>query len=1266
MRESAATRVPPRLALRVLVVAAVLQALLVIALVLLFPAAARAAPLIKGDVSVTTNGGYARLVFSFSDDNDAEARLANGILIIRFKKPAEVATDRIVAAAPGYVGVARRDPDGTAVRLALLRKVTVNTMAAGEKLFVDLLPDDWVGLPPGLPQEVVNELTRRAREAETRARQSLLLARQRQLPAIKVRVGTHPTFTRYVFELPEPIQVAVERNKEKLSLIFDAPLRFDLIDAKGAMPPMVERIDAESGTDTVEVRFSFKDKVDVRSFREDNNFVLDVGASGGATTPVPTISVRPGELPGLSLTPPDDKGAPPAAPPPPRSQAPAAPPPAPLAQTAPAPAARPAPAVAPAPVPQPAPPVAVAEARPPPPAARPPAIATPAAAPAKPEPVASPPAPKPAAPAAGAVAANGEPSRDFPPVQDLDVPPPKADVGAVASGPAEKSERPVVAALKRDGDTVRLAFPFAKPTAAAAFRRYDMLWLVFDSTAPIDVASLTADPGRLVRSAEVSPSKNGQVVRLRLDRPRLASASTQGPAWTIALGDLVLDRTQQVSISRATVGPNRAAGVVAFEKPHEVHRISDPEVGDTLLVVTGLAPARGILRAQEFVEFRALASTHGVVIQPLADDVGVELVPDKIIIARPAGLTLSAVGGALAEGAASLNHNGALFDPQQWGADRRAPFNERRTELLQAAAGVPEGQRKPARLELARFYLGRELFPEAKAVLDVAVAEDRASTEDPSGLMLRAVAKLMMDRNAEALADLSSPAIGNQKDAVLWRALALARQGRWVEAREGFKSAEASIPMLPIELQRIILIEQLRAAVEVRDYADAVQAINELDTIGVPRELTPTVAVLAGRLAEATGRISDALKAYGTAATSADGPAAAQGRMRDVALRYSLKRLERAQAIAELETLTTVWRGDETEIEALSVLERLYLEEKRYRDAFYVMRTATKVFPASPFTRLIQDEASASFESLFLGNGGEDMSPIEALALFYDFRELTPPGRRGDEIIRRLADRLVAIDLLTQAGELLQHQVDNRLQGAARSQVAARLAVIYLMNHKPDRALSVLRTTRAADQSTELRNQRLLLEARAVSDTGRHDLALEVVANLAGREVERLRADILWAAKRWRDAGEQIEKLYGERWRELTPLSEVERPDILRAGIAFAMAEDQLGIDRLREKYGAKMAEGPLRRAFEIVTTPFAVNGAEFRDIAKQAAAGDTLEQFLRDVRARYPEPPSPDALAPAGRPSDSQSRTPVGSPRTTSGAATAASAARTALRNAP
>ena len=135
------------------------------------------------------------------------------------------------------------------------------------------------------------------------------------------------------------------------------------------------------------------------------------------------------------------------------------------------------------------------------------------------------------------------------------------------------------------------------------------------------------------------------------------------------------------------------------------------------------------------------------------------------------------------------------------------------------------------------------------------------------------------------------------------------------------------------------------------------------------------------------------------------------------------------------------------------MLAHLYTEDGRYRDAFYVMRSAMAAHPDSALTRQIQDEAAATFDALFLTNKGDAMPAIDALALFYDFRELTPIGARGDEMIRRLADRLVSVDLLDQAAELLQYQVDHRLQGAARAQVATRLAVIYLMDRKPDRAL---------------------------------------------------------------------------------------------------------------------------------------------------------------------------------------------------------------------
>jgi hypothetical protein len=388
----------------------------------------------------------------------------------------------------------------------------------------------------------------------------------------------------------------------------------------------------------------------------------------------------------------------------------------------------------------------------------------------------------------------------------------------------------------------------------------------------------------------------------------------------------------------------------------------------------------------------------------------------------------------------------------------------------------------------------------------------------------------------------------------------------------------------------------------------------------VPPELEPAAAVLTGRLAERMGRSEDALASYRFAAESWNRPMAAQGRLRELVLRYGLGETKKTEVINDLEVLTTAWRGDETELEALQLLARLYTEEGRYRDAFHVMRIALTAHPHAELTRRIQDEASQTFDTLFLAGKGDALPAIEALSLFYDFRDLAPIGRRGDEMIRRLADRLVSVDLLDQAAELLQHQVDNRLQGAARAQVATRLAVIYLINHKPDRAQATLRATRTADLSNEIRNQRLLIEARAISDIGRHDLALEIVANVASREATRLRSDVHWAARRWQQAAEQIELLHSDRAKSFEPLTDLERSDILRAGIGYALAEDRIGLTRLREKFAAKMADGADRRAFEVATGGLGPNSAEFRDVARIIASVDTLEGFLRDMRVRYPD----------------------------------------------
>lgn len=1141
------------------------------------PAAAREQA-VAGDVHVEMSQGFARILVQLSEEVESQVNVAGGIVVVHFKRAVDIAIDKLSHAAPNYVGAARRDPDGKGFRIALNRRVTVNAMAAGERLYIDLLPDTWKGLAPGLPTQVIEELSRRAREAERAVRAHRQLAERDERPA-RVRVATQPTFTRYVFELPDIVPVTTDRGTDDVTLTFGARLKFDFGDVKGALPKAVKAVESFERADAIAVRFALNGKADIRTFREDKNYVLDVGSADAKEAVAP---VRP-----------DDAS---------RLMQDVAPKPGPLAGTEP---------------PQTIPAAAAATGKKTAQSSGPPPSAAPATSPG--------PAPPPVAAAAGAAAA-AQAAAETPERAEVRRPAPaplapdKKQMTKVAPalGVARRDGGSVVTAdMRRQADTVRLTFPFPSPTPAAIFRRAGTLWMVFDTRGTIALPELDAGSGGMIRHALGTALPDGYVVRLMLDRPRLVGANAEGGSWTVTIGDKIADPSAPLSIDRSMANAARPSIAIPLEKARELHRIADPDMGDSLLVVTAPGPARGFIKPQEFVEFRALASTHGVAVQPLADDVQVELAPDNVVVARPGGLTLSGPGAAARSASA---HRSTIFDPQLWGFDQQANITERQYKLIAAAADVSETQRSAPRLELARFYLSREMYPEAKGVLDVALSEDRPSTDDPSGLVLRAITLLMLNRPEEALKELKHPMLGDQLDAPLWRAFAHARLGKWDEARRGFKNAEAAIANLPMELQRIAMKEAVRAAIEVRDYETAQNLFSEFQTIGMAPGMQPSLAVLQGRLAQGLGKTSEALRNFRRAAESDDRPSAAQGQLRNLSLRYDMGELKRADLIAELETLTAVWRGDETEIEALHKLARLYTEEQRYRDAFYVMRSALKAHPDAQISRRIYDEAAATFDSLFLAGKGDALPAIEALSLFYDFRELTPIGRRGDEMIRRLADRLVSVDLLPQAAELLQHQVDNRLQGAARAHVATRLAVVYLMDHKPDRAQAVLRATRAAELNTDLRNLRLLLEARALSDIGRHDVALEVVEGIDNREALRLRADILWAAKRFNESAEQIERMHGERWRDFAPLSDIERADILRAAIGYSLGEDSLGIGRLKERYGAKMNEGPDKRAFEIATAPDATKAEEFRDLARTVTAFSSLEAFLRDMRGRYPE----------------------------------------------
>ncbi len=219
---------------------------------------------------------------------------------------------------------------------------------------------------------------------------------------------------------------------------------------------------------------------------------------------------------------------------------------------------------------------------------------------------------------------------------------------------------------------------------------------------------------------------------------------------------------------------------------------------------------------------------------------------------------------------------------------------------------------------------------------------------------------------------------------------------------------------------------------------------------------------------------------------------------------------------------------------------------------------------------------------------------------------------------------------------MLQHQVDNRLTGLQRARVAARLAVIHLMNRKPAEAVQTLKNSRANDLPEDIRRGRLILEARALSELSRTDLAMEMLSSQSGSDIDRLRADILWHGKRWREAGEALETVLGDRWQGPDELTDAERMDVMRAGVSYVLADDRLALDRCARSSRPRWRTASTRDPS--LWSPAKAGRAprEFRDIARTVVSEDTLSEFLNVYRKRYPEaagaPRNPRAIEDAVR----------------------------------
>ena len=795
---------------------------------------------------------------------------------------------------------------------------------------------------------------------------------------------------------------------------------------------------------------------------------------------------------------------------------------------------------------------------------------------------------------------------------------PQAAQSVPVAEAAAPSDSIPVADGKRTHDGAVITFKGAGGRASAVFVRGLTAWVVLENAPNFDARNLKTSLGDFAAGLEAISSNGLGILRITLKAPAEIGARGMGPDLQVEIAPKVAPAPVVIGFARNQLDPKRASFSTLLPAADHAFQLMDPAGGDLLTIIPA-QPGRGVPSQRSFADFAALPSASGLVITAYADDLQVTVSDARVSISRPAGLSLTPPQMPVAQAPSALARSGngpSYMDFEQWGQASAGSFLATARKLSQAVAQANTQRMGAAQLALARFYLANGFAAETLGQLKLLQIHDPGLAGDAQLVTMRAVAEYMMGRYRDAHNDLSGPGFDSDRHAAFWRGLIEARMENWKDAHAHLEQAGPVMPRYSTRWQAAAVLADADAALGLGrlDLADA--ALHRM-----PKELDQKQA-LAAELAQA--RVLAGENRYGAAAThfvsvekGGDEPLAVQAIFYHTTAALNAGAITAPQAIEQMERLRFRWRGDALELKTLRKLASLYFGNGKWREGLKTLRVATQNFQGQDPARVAQDDMRGAFVNLFLKNGADKMKPVDALALFYDNLDLTPIGPDGDEMIRRMADRLVAVDLLGPAANLLAYQVDKRLDGIAKAQVATRLAAVYLMDHKPDKAVATIRDSQISGLPDQETHQRMLLEARAFAALKQWDNALDLVAVDQAEDTKRLRADIYWESGNWPLAGQKTEELLEARWSDPAPLNEAERGEILRTAVAYSLANDEASLARVREHFAAKMRATPDGNLFAVLSADIDQHGLAFRDAAARIAAVDTLEAFMKDFSKR-------------------------------------------------
>ncbi len=720
--------------------------------------------------------------------------------------------------------------------------------------------------------------------------------------------------------------------------------------------------------------------------------------------------------------------------------------------------------------------------------------------------------------------------------------------------------------------------------------------------------------------AKIKSFRSGKLFVIRFDddrqrSPAMETRSDNRIALSFSTTEVRPKSNIEILPQRDDKGHSQLLGLMA--EASTAHVIDDPDFGDRIIVVLTTSLGHGSSQVRHFPEVTILKSTQGLALVPLADDLDVTIDNGLISIKRPMGLALSGLSEVDAE--ANGRNSLSVISRARWERDETADFVARRNHLTSIIADAPEVDRFQHRLTLARFLAAHSLFPEAAAAYSLALELNGIEQPSPRDRLELAIYQALSGTISVARATLSDPMLAKQDEANLWRSYLDSIEGHDIDAVATYRRSAVILGLYPETLRRIFRMQLLQSALETESTGIATQLLNALIE-GYPESIPDRLSLYHARLDDITGNSVDARPVYDHLSSSKDVSTEVKARFYKTSVDLKEGRLPPEEAVKIIQTLTTIWRGDPFEARMLMTQARAAISARDWKTAFAAAQRLNRIYVEIDGVRPLLEDFALRFDGLLSGEGNDKIDSFDTVALFLDFREFMPVGRRGDELTSKLIERLVDLDLIPQATDLLKYQISFRLPPIQKPIAALELAELYLRDKKPVEAIRAIADTRSGGLDEETRRARRLIEASARAELGEVQAAIDLLEGLDDREASRLRGNIYWKAKSFLKAANAYEIALLGSWRDDGPMVPDDSALLLRSAISYVLANDPFGIERIRNRYLKRLESTPDAPAFRLLTTPASSRDAVAAAFADTVSNAKMLDQFLQSYRKRYIE----------------------------------------------